>query len=111
MLSKIKDYLQGNLNYANKDSLPTHIQEQVLLRAFLCKSCLDATKCHVCKCSTPQMFFSPSKKDSLNRWAEFLSHAQWEALKLNYESYAEFFKELNSRTAEANSQGGNNKAE
>jgi hypothetical protein len=40
------------------------------------------------------MFYAPSKQDALGRFAEFFSPTQWEALKNNIESYAEFFSTL-----------------
>jgi len=63
MLSKIRDLIQG-FYYANIPDLPPHIREQAELRAFLCAPCTNNGSCIHCKCKTPEMFFSPLKKDS-----------------------------------------------
>lgn len=75
-LKDIRNFLEGYSNYYAQVHLPDHIREQVELRAFLCKPCLDNGKCLYCGCKTPQMFFAPSKKDSKGRFAEFLSEDQ-----------------------------------
>lgn len=94
MLDNVRDFVQGNVNYYT--SLAPFQQEQVDLRAFLCESCLDNGKCVHCKCKTPNMFYAPNKVDSENKWAEFLSLSQWEALKNNIEAYKIFIDNLNA---------------
>jgi hypothetical protein len=89
--SDVQNFIQGNINYITESKLPTHIQEQVELRKFLCNDCLKATKCPGCPCKVPNMFYAPNKKDFKNKWAEFMSEAQWTALKNNIDLYKEFF--------------------
>jgi len=93
-IQDVKNFVQGNYKYYIQQSLPVHEEEQALLRAFLCKPCVENGKCLVCNCTTPNMFFAPQKKDSLQRWAEFLSPSQWEALKNHYHLLPEFFSQL-----------------
>lgn len=91
------NYVQGTINHALENRLPTHIQEQVELRKFLCADCLNATKCEVCHCKTPQMFYSPNKEDSKGRWGTFMNEGQWKALKEHIAEYSEFIKILKER--------------
>jgi|TARA_R110000851_G_scaffold329243_2_gene500941 hypothetical protein len=81
MISKIKDFLQGNLNYHNKKHLPQHIQEQAEFRAFLCKPCLAKGGCPHCGCRTPHLFYAPNKTDALNRWGPMMTSTAWETYK------------------------------
>ena len=90
-LSDPINYIQGNFNFALKDNLPSHIQEQIELRKTLCNECLSNSKCLVCKCKTPEMFYSPLKEDSKGRWGKFMDLTQWTALKSNIDSYKQFF--------------------
>lgn len=76
MLNKARDFVEGNILYLQKETLPLHIQEQVSLREYLCSDCLEQARCKICKCPTPKMFYAPNKVDSENKWAEFLSQAQ-----------------------------------
>lgn len=94
LLHNAQNFVQGTTLHAVKDALPLHIEEQVALRAFLCSPCLENKSCDICHCSTPQMFYAPKKQDSRNRWAEFLSHSQWEALKNNIDDYAQFIRAI-----------------
>jgi hypothetical protein len=73
-LSDVQNYVEGNINYFL--SQPSHIQEQIELRKFMCHSCLSNKSCPHCGCPTPKMFYAPSKVDKLGRWAEFLSESQ-----------------------------------
>jgi len=91
------NYVQGTINHAFESHLPVHIQEQVELRKFLCGECLKAGQCEVCKCKTPQMFYSPHKEDSKGRWGTFMNEGQWKALKENMAAYAEFIQTLKER--------------
>lgn len=93
-LSDVKNFVQGNVKYYT--STEPHETEQILLRMFLCKDCLKNSKCLYCGCKTPQMFYAPGKKDSLGKFAEFLSKEQWEALKTNIAQYDEFFRLLST---------------
>ena len=95
LTQNLQNFLQGNSNYYL--GLPDYQREQAELRAHLCKECLVNTKCQICRCKTPQMFFAPYKKDSKHRWAEFFSQEQWEALKNNIEDYYFFIKQLNDK--------------
>lgn len=94
LLSDIRNVVEGYYNKLNQETLEPFIQEQILLRAYLCKPCLNNGKCTHCGCKTPHMFYSPNKVDSLNKWGTFMTQVQWEALKNNIDSYAEFFKTL-----------------
>lgn len=92
LLHNIRNLVEGYYNHLNQEELPKHLKEQVLFRAYACKPCLDNGKCTKCGCKTPHMFYSPAKKDSDGKWAEFLNEAQWNSLKENIDLYAEFFK-------------------
>jgi hypothetical protein len=93
-LSDVKNFVEGNVKYYT--STQPHETEQILLRMYLCKECLDNTKCLHCGCKTPHMFYAPNKQDSLGRFAEFFSKNQWEALKNNIIEYEHFFRLLSS---------------
>ena len=67
MLAKVVNFIQGHLNHALSATLPSYIKEQVALRAYLCQQCALSTKCAHCGCKTPEMFYSPLKKDAQNR--------------------------------------------
>jgi hypothetical protein len=93
-LKDFRNFAEGTALHATKQVLPVHIQEQVALRKFLCAPCLKKGSCSVCHCSTPQMFYAPSKVDSLGRWAQFLNAKQWEALKTHIDLYSQFIHSL-----------------
>lgn len=81
----VRNYLEGNAYYLLsffKSTSPTHIKEQALYRAFLCDECLKKGKCVECGCKTPNMFFSPKKKDSKGRWGQMLSAKEWKKFKI-----------------------------
>lgn len=91
MASDVQNFVEGTAYSAFKSVLPNHIKEQVELRKSLCKDCLEEGKCQVCHCKTPAMFYSPQKQDARNKWAEFMSEAQWNSLKNNINLYKQFF--------------------
>ena len=79
MVNKIRDFLEGNLHYYHpKDA---HVTEQAIYRSILCKPCLLNGSCYHCKCKTPNMFFAPKKRDSLNKWGPMLDKESWSTLK------------------------------
>lgn len=92
-LNNVENFIVGNINYLNKDNLPSYILQQVELRKTLCAPCLENGKCVHCKCKTPNMFYSPNKIDSEGKFAEFLNEAQWKALINNIDTYYKFIKE------------------
>lgn len=92
----IKNFIQGYAKYADVANLPLHQKEQVMLRMYMCKPCLDAGKCSKCGCSTPAMFYAPAKVDAARKFPEFFSQTQWEILKANINEYAEFISQLNA---------------
>lgn len=96
--SDVGNFLQGNLNYYTKSTLPKYQAEQIELRRYLCQSCDVAGKCNLCGCKTPNMYYAPLKHDKAGRWAEFMSEAQWNALVDNIDSYAEYIKILQSKS-------------
>ena len=63
MLNKARDFLEGNINYLQKDSLPSYMQEQISLRAYLCSDCMALGRCKICNCPTPKLFYAPNKID------------------------------------------------
>jgi hypothetical protein len=107
--NNIKNFIEGNY-YALKDKLlgniPIHIKEQAIYRAMLCIDCLEETKCKVCKCSTPNMFFSPNKKDSLGKWGIMLSAKNWNKYKveakLNNINFLTTFKNIRKEMVKKN---------
>lgn len=96
-LPNIRDYIQGNVLFALNAHLPKHIKEQIEFRAYACSDCLMNTKCLVCTCKTPAMFYSPNKVDKKLRWAQFLNENQWTALKNNIDIYKKFFDESTAK--------------
>jgi hypothetical protein len=104
-LNKIRDFVEGNYLYFNKAHNAPHINEQAFWRAWHCQDCLNAKKCRHCGCTTPNMFFSPNKTDSMNKWGKMLNEQQWETYKQNNTEYRAFeilqkqkVKELNAST-------------
>lgn len=85
MLSKIRDFVEGNALYfadqLRSNVISPHVKEQALYRAFLCAECLTLGNCKSCGCKTPNMFFSPNKTDSENRWSEMMTAEKWEEFK------------------------------
>ena len=82
--SNIRDFIQGNYNYIKDthfNSLPLHIKEQAVFRMMMCVPCLKNGSCFECGCTTPNMFYSPNKVDSLGRWKEMLDDVEWEKFK------------------------------
>ena len=94
--SDIKNYVQGNLNYFTKQSLPIYQLEQIELRKYLCDSCANSSNCLYCGCKSPNLFYAPSKVDAKLKWGPFMSEVQWNILKDNIDQYAEYFKVLRS---------------
>lgn len=92
-LKDVRNFIEGYAKFYSH--LPQHEQDQVALRAFLCKPCTDNGACFKCGCKTPQMFYAPSKIDSDGKFAEFLNENQWRALVTNIEQYYEFITNLN----------------
>lgn len=92
------NFIQGNINYlASKVSrfmpfmgLEDYILEQALLRAYLCRECMENGRCVVCKCTTPNMFFSPNKTDSKGKWGVMVEKDTWEENKVNDENWKQF---------------------
>lgn len=84
-IKDIKNYVEGNLNMYKQRStfikLPIHIQEQAVVRAFLCAPCLKAGACSECGCSTPELFYAPKKVDEMGKWGEMYSAEEWEEYK------------------------------
>lgn len=88
----VANFLQGNLKHLSSQyfDLPLHEVQQVALRAYLCKPCLDNGKCLICNCKTPEMFYAPNKVDKDGKFDTFLSKGQWEALVNNINEYRNF---------------------
>lgn len=81
----VRNYIEGNLNYLKRNArfmkLQSHIQEQAICRAAECIECLEAGACTECGCATPQMFYSPKKKDAKDKWGEMLNVKEWREYK------------------------------
>lgn len=93
-VSDVQNFVQGNIKYMTKDSLPKHQLEQIELRKYMCSSCNNSTHCLHCGCKSPNLFYAPGKVDAQGKWGPFLSEIQWEILKDNIDKYAEYFKIL-----------------
>lgn len=103
--SNIRDFVQGNYMML-KDSLTNkgiqeHYKEQAIYRAMLCKPCLLNGSCTVCKCKTPNMFFSFHKVDAGGKWGAMMELPEWEAYKEENDikdlpNSFELIKELNT---------------
>lgn len=92
----INNFIQGNLNYYLGNN-PPHYIEQFLYRAYLCSECLQNGKCLHCGCTTPNMFFSPRKIDSMDKWPPFFfKEEDWNDYKRRY-SDANNFSEATER--------------
>lgn len=91
----VANYVQGTLKHVASKyiDLPLHEAQQIELRAYLCKPCLDNGKCLICQCKTPEMFYAPNKIDKEGKFAQFLNKEQWEALVNNIDDYYKFIKE------------------
>jgi hypothetical protein len=112
-VKNIRNYAQGHWNKmldARFNHLEDHIKEQALYRANLCKPCYDNGKCTECGCSTPVMFFSPSKVDAKGKWGKMLNKEQWETFKkenelpvkfafMSYEEYMNYNEKQNNDEA------------
>ncbi len=94
LTQNVTNFLQGTLKHtiASHMELPPHEQQQIALRADLCKTCLDAGKCIICNCKTPEMFYAPKKVDADGKFAQFLNKEQWETLTNNIDEYSMFLK-------------------
>jgi zinc D-Ala-D-Ala carboxypeptidase len=93
----VTNYLQGNLKHLSSQyfDLPIHEAQQIALRAYLCKPCLNNGKCLICSCKTPEMFYAPNKLDSAGKFAQFLNKDQWETLVNNIDEYHNYIKGMN----------------
>jgi len=90
----MRDFVEGNYLFFNRPHNAPHINEQAMWRAYHCQDCLKAGKCRHCGCKTPNMFFSPNKADSANKWGKMMSQTQWEAFKESEPEYKIFEKTL-----------------
>jgi hypothetical protein len=95
------NFIQGNLNYLSAKmnqfsalspflGLDEYVLEQAMLRAYLCRDCMENGKCTVCNCTTPNMFFSPNKTDSKGKWGVMVDKDTWEEHKKNSENWTQF---------------------
>lgn len=66
-VKNVQAFAQGNIRHLHPSTMPPHQAEQVKYRAKLCDSCLQAGKCTVCGCRTPQLFYAPNKKDAAGK--------------------------------------------
>ena len=87
----IKSFIQGNLNLilntlGNEYKIPflkldQHIKEQIAYRMDICgDTCKN--KCISCGCSTPALWFSPTKCEG-NKYPDFMDKTSWEKYKKN----------------------------
>ena len=85
----VRNFIEGNINYLKNRSsfmkLDTYIKEQAICRAVSCLECLNKGACTECGCATPQMFYSPKKEDSKERWGEMMKEEEWEAYKKEHD--------------------------
>lgn len=79
--SDITNFVEGNINFYQRDVISNYIREQIAFRMASCPECVRAGKCLVCKCPSPKLFFSPLKEDSKGRWGPFLLQEEWEKFK------------------------------
>lgn len=81
--TNILNFLAGTskkiLDDVNIKNLPDHEIVQILLRAHLCKPCLDAGHClnPNCNCKTPDMFYAPDKECEDKRWGKMMNEEEW----------------------------------
>lgn len=76
-MGNVRNFIEGNAKYALYSHLPLAEREQAFYRSFLCEECLTNTRCVVCNCTTPNMFFAPSKTCSKERWDAMLPPKEW----------------------------------
>ena len=102
VVKDVRNFIEGNWNYSKRDSMPTHIREQIVYKALMCPRCTEAGKCieggprnEGCGCPVPKMLFSQSKKDPSGRWEEgFKSAEEWEPHKKAYNTLFNKFPKL-----------------
>lgn len=80
-MGNVRNFIEGNAKYALYSHLPLAEREQAFYRSFLCEECLTNTRCVVCNCTTPNMFFAPKKVCSKKKWDTMLSPQEWLAYK------------------------------
>jgi hypothetical protein len=82
----VRNFVEGNYmmwkDQLSNVGIQKHYKEQAIYRALLCRPCLDNGRCLICKCKTPNMFFSINKEDSDGKWGKMLEAKEWEAFKL-----------------------------
>lgn len=78
----VKSFIRGNTNmYLDKlgvEVLEDYEKIQVLLRQTLCSPCVDAGKCLVCNCTTPNLFYDTKRIDSKAKWRQMLNKEEWD---------------------------------
>lgn len=83
----ILSYIAGTsnkiLDHYDINPLPDYMISQVVLRAALCKPCLDAGECLKCHCKTPAMFFDPNKECEDGKWTKMMDAKQWDGFSAN----------------------------
>ena len=84
-LSKVKLFLEGNSKYylAKLSSEPKFLEEQRLLRLYLCKDdCLTIGTCQnlSCGCPTEKRIFT-NESCNKNRFPDIMPKANWEEFK------------------------------
>lgn len=102
-VDNVRSFITGKgkkmLDDLNIKNMPDHQVEQLLVRAILCKDCLESGKCVVCKCDTPDLFYDPKRKDSKGKWGPMMDKEKWEAWKERQNSiminnYSKFYHSL-----------------
>lgn len=101
-INKPLSFIEGNISYLDRESIPDNIRDQIKYRALKCAPCTKAGSCTHCGCPTPKMFFAEHKLDSENKWPpHFVDEKVWdekykeEFLKLK-EDYPDIMKSMNS---------------
>lgn len=77
----IGSYLRGNATKFAEDRgfgiLAEYQKQQVKLRSILCSDCLEAGKCKICNCKTPNLFYDTIRSDSNGKWGPMMQLDKW----------------------------------
>jgi hypothetical protein len=80
----VSAFVEGNTKQilADMGLQPKHIEEQIMYRASLCSSCINAGKCEVCGCKVPGKLYV-AKSCNPDKFPDLMDNNKWEEFKKN----------------------------